>query len=82
MEPGSQGDWTGMHVNNDDFNDECTSQWGWQTLLSEHVSCVTVTSKMTEQVEKRTYIEFCVMLEHCTKETIQMIQRATAMGNW
>ena len=46
----------------------CTSQWGWQTLLSEHVCCVTIAFKMTEQVEQRICIKFCMNL--------------VAMGNW
>ena len=41
-----------------------------------------VTFKMTEQVEQRMCIKFCVKLEHSSMETIWMIQKATAMGNW
>ena len=50
--------------------------------LSEHVYCVAVALKMTEQVEQQTYIKFCVKLEHSFTETIRIIQKATAMGNW
>ena len=57
----------------------CTSQWGW---LSEHVYCVAITFKMTEWVEQRICIKFCVKLGHCSVETIRMIQVATAMDNW
>ena len=32
--------------------------------LSEHVYCVAVTFKMTEQVEQQICIEFCANLEH------------------
>ena len=60
----------------------CTSQWGWSTTWSEHVHCVSVTFKMTEQVEQRICIKFCIKLEHSSAETIPMIQKATAMGNW
>ena len=44
--------------------------------------CVTVTFKMTEWVEQWICIKFCVILEHSSTETIQIIQKATAMGNW
>ena len=50
--------------------------------LSEDVYCVAVTFKITEQVEQQICIRFCVKLEHSSAETIQMIQKATAMGNW
>ena len=51
--------------------------------LSEHVYCVVITFKMTEQVEQRICIKFCTKLEHYSSvETIQMIQKAAAMGNW
>ena len=36
--------------------------------------------KMTEQVEERICIKFGVKLEHSSAETIQMIQKAAAMG--
>ena len=51
-------------------------------LLSEHVYCVAVTFKMTEQVKQRVCIKFCVKVEHSSVETIWMIQKATAVGNW
>ena len=51
-------------------------------LLSEHVYCVAVIFKMTERVEQQICIKFCIKLEHSSAETIQMIQKATAMGNW
>ena len=47
--------------------------------LSEHVYCVAVTFEMTEQVEQE--IKFCFKLKHSSVETIQMIQKSTAMGN-
>ena len=50
--------------------------------LSEHVYCVAVTFKMTEQVEQRICIKCWVKLEHCSTENIQMIQKAADMGNW
>ena len=37
---------------------------------------------MTEQIEQQIWTKFCVKLEHSSMETIQMIQKATAMGNW
>ena len=37
---------------------------------------------MTEWVEQWICIKFCIKLEHSSVETIQMIQKATAMGNW
>ena len=49
---------------------------------SEHVSCVDMASKMTEWIEQEMYINFCVKLEHSSVETIGMIQKASAMGNW
>ena len=60
----------------------CTSQCGWETLLSEQEYCVAVTFKMTEWVEQWICIKFCVKLEHSSVETIQVIQKAAAMGNW
>ena len=49
--------------------------------LSEHVYCVAITFKMTEGVEQWICIKFCVKLEHSSVETIQMIQKAAAVGN-
>ena len=50
--------------------------------LSEHVYCVAVTFTMTEQVEQWICITCCIKLEHSSVETIGMIQKATAVGNW
>ena len=50
--------------------------------LSEHVYCVAITFKITERVEQWICIKFCIKLEHSSIETIQMIQKATVMGNW
>ena len=36
---------------------------------------------MTEQVKQWIFIKFCIKLEHFSMETIQMIQKAAAMGN-
>ena len=52
-----------------------------EKLLSESVYCVAVAFKMTEQLEQQICIKLCVKLEH-SRETIWMIQKATAMGNW
>ena len=51
-------------------------------LLSEHVYCVAIAFKMTEGAEQQTSIKFYVRLQCYSLETIQMIQKATAMGNW
>ena len=51
-------------------------------LLSERVYCVAVTFKMVERVEQWICIRFHMKLEHSSTETIQLIQKATAMGNW
>ena len=48
----------------------------------EWVYCVAIAFKMTEQVEQRIYIRVCIKLEHASAETIWMIQKAAAMGNW
>ena len=50
--------------------------------LSEQVYCVAVAVKMTVQVEQWTCIKFCIKLEHSSMETICMIQKTAAMGNW
>ena len=67
-------------MNNDDFTVSVSG--GWSTSLSEHVYCVVVTFKMTECIEQQISIKFCIKLEQSSMETIQMIQKATAMGNW
>ena len=50
--------------------------------LSAQVYCVATAFKMTEQAEQQICIKFCVQYEHASMETIQMIQKAAAMGNW
>ena len=60
----------------------CTSQWGQKTLLSEHMYYVSIPFKRTEQVEQWICIKFCIKLEHSSMETIQMIEKAEAVGNW
>ena len=47
----------------------------WACVLS-------VTFKMTEQVDQWIHIQFCIKLEHSSMETIWMIQKDAAMGNW
>ena len=49
--------------------------------LSEHVYCVAIAFKMTEQ---RICIKFCIKLEHSSTETIWMIRKAQlwATGDW
>ena len=51
-------------------------------LLSKTVHCLAIAFKMTEQVEKRICIKFCGKLEHSSTETVWIIQKAVAMGNW
>ena len=48
---------------------------------TEYAYCV-VSFKMTEWVGQRICIKFCIKLEHSSEETIQMIEKVTAMGNW
>ena len=67
-------------MNNDNFTVLVSE--GSRPPLSEQVYCVAVTFKMTEQVEQQICIKFCIKLEHSSTETIQMIQKAAAMGNW
>ena len=50
--------------------------------LSERVHCVAIAFKMTKKVEQWTCIKFCIKFEHSSRETIWMIQKAAAMGNW
>ena len=48
--------------------------------LSEHVYCVAIACKMTEQVEQWICNKFCVKLERSSAETIQIIQKAPAVA--
>ena len=64
-----------MHMH-EQWQLHCTSQWGHLMPLSEHVYCVAISFKMTEQVEAWICIKFCVKLEHSSVETSQMIQKA------
>ena len=50
--------------------------------LNEHVYCVAVPFKMTEQVQQVICIKFYIKHKHSSMETIQMSQKAAAMGNW
>ena len=50
--------------------------------LSEPVYSVAIRFKMTEQGEQRICTRLCVKLERSSVETIQMIQKGAAMGNW
>ena len=50
-------------------------------LLSEYMYCVAVTFKMTEQGEQQIPIEYHAKAKHSSMETIQICQKATAMGN-
>ena len=51
-------------------------------LLSGHLYCVAITFKMIEQVEQWICVKFCVKPEHSSAETIWMIQKTAARGNW
>ena len=64
-------------MNNDDFTVLVN---GGGRLLSEHVYCVAF--RMTERVQQQICIKFCIKLEYSSMGTIQVIQEATAMGNW
>ena len=41
--------------------------------MSEHVYRVAIAFKMTERVEQRIDIKFCIKFEHSLAETVQMI---------
>ena len=69
-----------VNWNKDDFT--VLVSGGWYMLLSKQVYCVAITFKMTEQVEEWICIKFCIKLEHSSMETIEMTQKAAAMGNW
>ena len=66
-------------VNNDDFTvpvsggSRCTE---WACVLCGH--CI----QMTAWEQQRICIKFHVKLKHSSTETIQMVQKAAAMGNW
>ena len=50
---------------------------------SEHVYCVAIAFKMTEQVQQTNLLSsFVLGLNSPPLETIWMIQKATAMGKW
>ena len=76
MESGLECAW----VNHDDFtvlvSGGSRCHWvGMCTVWPSH-------SKWLEQVEQWICIKVSVKLEHSSAETLQMIQKATAMGNW
>ena len=50
--------------------------------LSELEYCVIVTFKMTEWVGQWICVRFYLKLQHSFVETIEIIQKAAAMGNW
>ena len=66
-------------MNSDDFTVLVS---GGVDTVSEHVYCVAVAFKMTEWIEQRICIKFCIKLKHSSIENIQLIQKAAAMGNW
>ena len=67
-------------LNNDDFT--VLVSGGSRRSLSEHVCCGAITFKMTEWVEQWTCITFWVRPERSSAETIRLIRKAAAMGNW
>ena len=50
--------------------------------LSQLKYFVATTFKMTEREEQEIRIKCCIKLEHSSMETLQVIQKATDMGNW
>ena len=50
--------------------------------LSEHVYCVAIAFKMTEPVEQQICTKLWVKLEYSSTATIQVIQKASAVGSW
>ena len=52
--------------------------------LSDHVYCVVVTFKMTEQIEQQICIKFCVKLEHSSVKLFGWFRRLQlwATGDW
>ena len=69
-------------VNNDDFI-VLVSGCGTHCWVS-HVYCVTISFKMTEQVDQQICIKFCFKLEHSSAETIGWFRRPQlrATGDW
>ena len=52
------------------------------TIVSEHLYCAAIAFKMTEQIEQQISSNFALSLNIPSMETLQMIQKAAAMGNW
>ena len=52
--------------------------------LGEHVYCVAIAFKMTEQVEQKICIQFCVKLEHSSWKLFRWFRRLQlwAAGDW
>ena len=50
--------------------------------VSEHLYCVAIAFKMTEQVEQWICLKFCIKFEHSSTETIWVIQRQQLWSNW
>ena len=53
----------------------CTSQWGRQMLLHEHVDCVAIAFKMTEWVEQGICTKFCIKLENLLQKLLGWFRR-------
>ena len=79
MLPGSQREWTAMHST---LTTSLSLSVGEVNATEWAVYCVVVAFKLTEQEEQWICIQFCIKLEHSSTETIWMIQKAAAMGNW
>ena len=74
MQPGSQGEWTGMCMC-EQWWLHCANQWRVVDIIEW--ACVLCGSCIQNyQVEQQIYIRFWVKLEHSSVETIWMIQKA------
>ena len=49
--------------------------------LSEHMYCVDIAFKVTERIGQLICIKFGFKLEHASMKSVQMSQKATALGN-
>ena len=72
-------DWN-AHAWNDDFTVPVSARGRcrWVSMCNVWLSH----TKWLSEHSKKSSINFCVKLEHSFAETIQLIQKATAIGNW
>ena len=59
-----------------------TTSLSWSVGVVDAIEWACVLCGHTEWAEQWISIRFCVKLEHSSAETIRMIQKAAAMGNW